>query len=510
MDLLKPSLSSLVRMGVFLAFLTTHALLLHPDAAAQDQEEKLPTLSREYRGVWVASVENIDWPSKPGLSVPEQQKEILDILDKTQELRMNFVVLQIRTSCDAFYESPYEPWSYYLTGEQGKKPEPYYDPLVYWIEESHKRGLELHAWFNPFRAKASGASYQVADSHISKTKPELVKKYGNDKTSYLWLDPGEEEARAHSLRVFLDVVQRYDIDGVHIDDYFYPYPVDQIPFPDGPAWEKYLQGGGKGNRDDWRRESMNAFIEQLYTDIKKTKPHVKFGISPFGIWKPGYPASVAGMSQYDLLYADAKLWLNRGWCDYYTPQLYWSITARQQSFPALLAWWIGENEQSRHIAPGLYTGRIRNPSRGYTVDQLESQIYVARHMPGSHGTIHFSMKSLQRNSEGIADRLKENAYLEPAILPACDWIDSEPPAAPKASLDPSDASRLTVTAGSDESIRKWGIYRKVGDRWNVQIVGATSTTLPVQSGEAKPTKIAVTAFDGGGNESKPTFVEVPM
>ncbi|MFO0943771.1 MAG: family 10 glycosylhydrolase [Pirellulales bacterium] len=293
-----------------------------------------PALAREYRGVWVATVANIDWPSKPGQSSEKQQAEAIAILDAVAAANMNVVVLQVRTSCDALYASELEPWSYFLTGKQGQAPEPFYDPLAFWVEQAHQRGLELHAWFNPFRAKNSGQSYPDCQQHISQTKPLLVKKYGNDKTNYLWLDPGESEAREHSLAVFLDVLRRYDIDGIHIDDYFYPYPVDDIPFPDDPAWNAYQESDGKLARDDWRRDSMNQFIRQLYQQIKRIKPHVKFGISPFGIWKPGYPSSVAGFSQHDKLYADARLWLNEGWCDYYSPQLYWAISARQQSYPA--------------------------------------------------------------------------------------------------------------------------------------------------------------------------------
>ncbi|XZE43347.1 glycoside hydrolase family 10 protein [Pirellulaceae bacterium SH467] len=468
----------------------------------------LPKVEREYRGVWVATVANIDWPSKPGLSTQDQQREAIAILDKVAELRMNVVVLQVRTSCDALYESKLEPWSYFLTGKQGTAPEPYYDPLEFWIHEAHRRGLELHAWFNPFRAKNSGQTYADSAGHISQTKPHLVKRYGNDKTNYLWLDPGEAESREHSLAVFLDVLRRYDVDGIHIDDYFYPYPVDDIPFPDDPAWKTYQSGGGVLARDDWRRDSMNAFIKQLYGEIKKTKPHVKFGISPFGIWKPGYPESVAGFSQHDKLYADARLWLNEGWCDYYTPQLYWSIAANQQSFPALLAWWSQENLQNRHLAPGLYTGRIGDKARPFSAEQIENQVFLSRYMPGSHGSIHFSMKALMGNREGISDRLRENAYSSEALTPECKWIEAKTLDAPVVQVEshPSDGFQVTWKGADPDAVRRWCLSVLHQSAWKTTILGRTENSFHITSEAGRePKAIAIYAINGAGVAGKPAI-----
>jgi uncharacterized lipoprotein YddW (UPF0748 family) len=464
----------------------------------------IPQLAREYRGVWVASVANIDWPSRRDLSTAQQQDEALAILDQIAAMNMNVVVLQIRTSCDALYESSLEPWSVYLTGEQGKPPSPYYDPLEFWIDQAHQRGLELHAWFNPFRARNSGQTYQECSEHISRTQPELVKRYGNETTNYLWLDPGEERSREHSLRVFLDVLERYDVDGIHIDDYFYPYPVDNIPFPDDPAWDKYTSAGGTLDRDDWRRDSMNQFIQRLYGEIKSRKAHVKFGISPFGIWKPGYPPSVAGFSQHDQLYADARLWLNEGWCDYYAPQLYWSISAPQQSFPALLSWWASQNQQERHLVPGLFTSRIGNASRGYSAEQVESQVFVARHMPGSSGVIHFSMKALMENREGISDRLKAGAYSGPALTPACAWIEAELPDAPTITSEATaDGWRIQWNHDRSESIRRWCLVELRGSRWQARVLGGKQRSVQLASPTDNPlTAIAISAVDGLGNESQ--------
>ncbi|AMV33781.1 hypothetical protein VN12_16760 [Pirellula sp. SH-Sr6A] len=497
---------------LLLSFAVLQNMAMPQSAGEGAKLPNLPKVEREYRGVWVATVANIDWPSKPGLSTQEQQREAIEILNKVAELRMNVVVLQVRTSCDALYESKLEPWSYFLTGKQGAAPDPYYDPLEFWIHEAHRRGLELHAWFNPFRAKNSGQTYADSSSHISQTKPQLVKRYGNDKTNYLWLDPGEAESREHSLAVFLDVLRRYDVDGIHIDDYFYPYPVDDIPFPDDPAWNAYQSAGGKLARDDWRRDSMNAFIKQLYGEIKKTKPHVKFGISPFGIWKPGYPESVAGFSQHDKLYADAKLWLNEGWCDYYTPQLYWSITAKQQSFPALLAWWSQENLQNRHLAPGLYTGRIGDKGRPYSPEQIENQVFLSRYMPGSHGAIHFSMKALMGNREGISDRLRENAYSNVALTPECKWIDGQTLEAPMVQIEshPSDGYQVTWKTSNPDAVRQWCVYVLYQSAWRTTIVGGATRDYHVD-GEAgkEPRAIAIAAINGAGFMGTPKIVSLP-
>lgn len=487
------------------ALLVTFGLLKIPLIMANEQRlPPIPAIQREYRGIWVATVANIDWPSKPGLPSDQQQAEAIKILDAAVDAKLNVIVLQVRTSCDALYESQLEPWSYFLSGTQGQPPSPAYDPLSFWIEQAHRRGLELHAWFNPFRAKNTGQSYTDCESHISRTKPQLVKKYGNDKTSYLWLDPGESTAREHSLSVFLDVLQRYDVDGIHIDDYFYPYPVDDLPFPDDPAWQRYTDSGGTSDRDDWRRESMNQFIEQLYQDIKRIKPHVKFGISPFGIWKPGYPASVAGFSQHDKLYADARLWLNEGWCDYYSPQLYWAISAKQQSFPALLRWWAEENKLGRHLAPGIYTSRIGNKTNGYSVDEVVSQTYVARHMPGSHGVVHFSMKSLLENREGLGDKLKSGVYSEIAITPAMNWLDDKPPAAPKLKLELSDTTSILWESGDEQPIARWCLWTLVDGKWDSRLLPGTHKQLDLQAAEKKVQAVAISAIDLFGNESSKT------
>ena len=293
-----------------------------------------PGVAREFRAAWVATVANISWPSKPGLSTEQQQQEAIAQLDFLKAHHFNAVIFQVRPQADALYKSSLEPWSYYLTGIQGKAPAPYYDPLAFWVEAAHERGLELHVWLNPYRAHHV-AGGEVSDSSIVKRRPALMLKL---KQGYWWFDPSLEGTQDHGVAVVMDLVKRYDIDGVHFDDYFYPYPSynGNEDFPDSTSWKKYLADGGKLSRGDWRRESVNTFIHRLYKEIKSEKKHVKFGLSPFGIWRPGYPESVSGFDQYEQLYADARLWLNKGWIDYFSPQLYWPINRPTQSFPVLM------------------------------------------------------------------------------------------------------------------------------------------------------------------------------
>jgi uncharacterized lipoprotein YddW (UPF0748 family) len=366
--MMTPALPALVAPGAVatLLLLFLFVLVLPAAAAASEQQAgstaaplpPLPMPRREFRGVWVATVSNIDWPSRRDLSVEQQKAELLDLLDRAQRLHLNAIILQVRPACDALYASDLEPWSEYLTGQMGKAPEPFYDPLAFAVAEAHRRGLELHAWFNPYRARHAAAAGTIAPGHISRTQPDLVKTYGKS----LWLDPGEPSVQEHTIRVIMDVVRRYDIDGVHLDDYFYPYKERDaqnqvLPFPDEPSWERYLQTGGKLGRSDWRRENVNTLVRRLYRQIKASKPWVKFGISPFGIWRPGFPSQIQGFDAYEELFADARKWLAEGWVDYFTPQLYWRIEQTAQSYPVLLNWWVQQNLQGRHLWPGNFASR---------------------------------------------------------------------------------------------------------------------------------------------------------
>lgn len=387
--------------------------------------------------MWVATVANIDWPSKPGLSTEAQKAELIVLLDRVQALNMNGVVFQVRPMCDALYASPYEPWSEFLTGQDGKAPEPFYDPLQFAVEEAHKRGLKLHAWFNPYRARSASATSVASAKHVSKANPVIVRTYGKQ----LWLDPAMPETREYSLKVMVDVATRYDVDGIHIDDYFYPYAEldaakNKIPFPDSETYAAYRKNGGRKSLDDFRREAVDLFVEELYKRVHAVKPGMEVGISPFGIAKPGSPAQIKGFDQRAELYADAVKWLNNGWCDYFAPQLYWRIEQTPQSFPVLLQSWLGENKKNRNIYPGLYTGR-------YDGNEVAFQVKTTRGYAGAGGTIHFSMKSLLPDEPGsIAQTLLRDVYVEPAAIPAMPWLapaGSMPPPAPAVTFTPEQS-----------------------------------------------------------------------
>jgi uncharacterized lipoprotein YddW (UPF0748 family) len=428
-----------------------------------------PQAPREFRALWVATVANIDWPSKPGLSVAQQQQEMLAILDRARALRFNAIILQVRPSADAMYASSLEPWSEYLTGIQGKPPEPFYDPLQAWIQAAHERGLELHAWLNPYRARHHRAKSPDAPNHIHRTQPDVVRKYGD----YLWLDPGEPRAAEHTLAVFADVLRRYDIDGIHIDDYFYPYPVANLDFPDEPAWRRYRAAGGTLSRGDWRRQNVNQMVQRIHALVRQTKPHVKFGISPFGIWKSGVPQGITGLDQYEKLYADARLWLSQGWLDYCSPQLYWRIEQTQQAFPVLLDWWIAQNAQRRHLWPGLYTSRIADGEQNWPAGEIIRQIELTRQRAGSTGHVHFSARAIMENRDGIADALAR-AYATPALVPASPWLDATPPGAPTVQLMRASANSVYATwsPAPGKPVRWWTVWLGSGGRWELRIYPA--------------------------------------
>ena len=459
---------------------------------------------REFRAAWVATVANINWPSKPGLSTDQQQKEAIELLDFLKEHNYNAVILQVRPQADALYESALEPWSYFLTGTQGKAPSPYYDPLSFWVEAAHNRGLELHVWLNPYRAHhVSGGP--VTESSVVKKKPEMMVYL---KEGYWWFDPSMKETQDHGVNVVMDIVKRYDIDGVHFDDYFYPYPSYNggVDFPDSVSRKKYIAGGGTLSIGDWRRESVNTFIHRLYIEIKKEKKNVKFGLSPFGMWRPGYPESISGFDQYEELYADARLWLNKGWIDYFSPQLYWPIGRQKQSFPVLLGWWSGENKFNRHLWPGISVGRDTSIR---TVTETLNQIMTTRGMlPNSSGVIHWSISSVTRNPS-MAKMLIESPYAAQALVPSSPWLDNHLPEAPSVTADQNgDSVTIKWNHRNVKDVFRWVVYYEYGSSRGYKIMnrGDMSLKLAPQDGKSKLTSVAVTAVSRSSNESNRTEV----
>ncbi len=460
--------------------------------------------AREFRAAWVATVANIDWPSKPGLSTARQQAELTKILDQAQALNLNALVFQVRPSCDAFYISDLEPWSEWLTGRQGLPPKPLWDPLKFAIEGAHARGIELHAWFNPYRARHKSSKTARARNHVTRTAPAEVVTYKGQK----WLDPGNPKARARSLAVIFDVVQRYDVDGIHIDDYFYPYPEQKAPFHDSASYTQYQLSGGKLRRDDWRRHSVNLFVEEAYEGIHSRKSWVRFGISPFGIARPGLPKGIAaGIDQYAELYADVQKWMREGWCDYLSPQLYWPDSQTKQSYSTLLDWWVTQNPHKRHIWPGNYTSRL-GQKKPWQTQEITKQIRITRATEGATGNVHFSMRALSKDMRGIKSVLSNGPYKTPALPPASSWLDNKAPTPPAVDDVRVTDSGIEVRWDTVADAWLWSVYVRKHGRWRLdQILPATSRGLLITGEEFRKlniTAIAIAAVDRCGNESKAT------
>lgn len=387
---------------------------------------------REFRAVWVATVNNIDWPSKQGLTTEQQKMEVIKLLDTHEKNGMNAIIFQVRPAADGFYKSDLEPWSKYLGGKQGLAPEPFYDPLKFWIEECQKRNMEFHAWLNPFRI-AQNANEQLSSNHIAFKHPEWVVNYGDK----LYFDPGIPEAREFVIKVVNDIVSRYDIDAIHFDDYFYPYPLKE-DFPDQMSFSKYGGSYALNRKADWRRENVDNLIYALSVNIKKTKPWVKFGISPFGVWRnlsddPNGSNTKAGTTNYDHLYADIVKWQKNGWIDYCLPQLYWQIGHPTVDYELLANWWAKNTFQR-----GMYIGHAlyKLESNATIADwkdpnQLIKQIQITRQIPQISGSAFYSSKHFNRDLFGFDKILSENVYNTKALIPQMGWIDNKIPLTPK-------------------------------------------------------------------------------
>ena len=459
----------------------------------------------EFRAAWIATVANINWPSRSGLPTAQQQSEAIKLLDFLANHNYNAVIFQVRPQADALYQSDIESWSYYITGQQGKAPQPFYDPLTFWINEAHKRGMELHVWLNPYRAYHTTGG-EISEASVVKKNPEMVVKLQN---GMYWMDPARKDVQDRTATVVEDLVKRYDVDGIHFDDYFYPYDSYNggKDFPDDLSWNAYKTEGGKLSRGDWRRKNVDDFIERVAKLVKKEKDFVKFGISPFGIWRPGYPQSIAGYDQYEKLYADAKKWLNEGWVDYLTPQLYWKTDQTPQSFPVLLNWWEEENTKNRHVWPGINAGLIEE--EGYE-NELFNQILITRGMLAKDpGAVLWNLKALMDNKEA-EKALAENYFRKPALVPPSPWMDNKAPKSPEilTNLD-GNTLRISWEHPDENDVFRWVLYFQYeGSKWDFKILNndqlsELKTTLSYLVGEKKVklSKIGITAVDRTGNQS---------
>ena len=370
--------------------------------------------------MWIATVDNIDWPTKGDYNSNSQKASFIKMLDMHQRNGINALVVQIRPCTDAFYPSSYEPWSQWLTGIQGQPPSPYYDPLAFMISETHKRGMVFHAWLNPYRAEFNLTNPSLSATHITKVHPEWFLVYGDKR----YFDPGNKEAQQYVTQVVSDVVSRYDVDAIHFDDYFYPYRIPGKEFPDEATFRKY---GAGLTKDDWRRSNTDSIISKLSATIKKENKKCQFGISPFGVWRNQDKDPIDGsrtigaQTNYDDLYANILLWLKKGWIDYVAPQLYWEFGHRIAPYEVLLSWW-SNHTYGKHCYVGMGIYRANSNPAWKELSQLPRQIVAMRNTPNMKGMIFFSSKTFERNPNGWSDSLRLNYFKVPVKVPEMNWL----------------------------------------------------------------------------------------
>lgn len=402
-----------------LAFFSLLFLFFHQTTIAQDAR-----LKREFRGVWVATVVNIDYPPKANKNTGVQKYEYINMLEDFKKMGINAVIFQVRPSADAFYKSSYEPWSEYLTGTQGLAPKPEgYDPLEFMIEEAHARGMEFHAWLNPYRATFNLDTTSLAYKHVFNKHRDWLVKYGKR----YYFKPHRHEVRDHITNVIGEIVQKYDVDAIHFDDYFYPYKIQGLSYPDSLDFE--MTKGVMNNIEDWRRQNVDLLIQQVSEKIKSIKPFVQFGISPFGVWRnkavdPVFGSNTrAGQTCYDDLYADVLKWMRNEWIDYIVPQLYWHIGFSIADHETLIDWW-AKNAFGRNLYIGHAAYKVGDPK---TIDWLDpseipDQIRLNRVVYNSQGSVYFSAKSVRNNPLNLADSLAQ-MYQQKVLHPEMKFLN---------------------------------------------------------------------------------------
>ncbi|MCM3239781.1 family 10 glycosylhydrolase [Heyndrickxia oleronia] len=504
----------MMKKSGFALVATILLVALFPSKSIEAKEVISP--KREFRAVWIATVNNIDWPSKKGLSIKKQKEEYMKLLNDVKDMGMNAVIVQIKPTADAFYPSNYGPWSEYLTGTQGKNPG--YNPLEFMIQEAHKRNLEFHAWFNPYRISMNHKDIKkLSKDHPARKHPDWVLSYGKQ----LYYDPGIPEVQDFIVDGIMEVVKNYDIDGVHMDDYFYPYKIAGVEFPDNRSYKSY---GSKqfANKGDWRRDNVNKLVAKINTSIKNEKSYVKFGISPFGVWRniaddPSGSNTKAGQTNYDDLYADTRQWIQNGSLDYINPQIYWSIGYKPASFDVLNAWWRKEIAgKPIHLYIGQAAYKINNNTDPAWSNSQEysKQINLMRNYKDIHGSVHFSLKNLIRNPLGIKNRLMNDLYKSPALIPAMPWLDDTAPKMPKLrnGVHQRSGVQLTVEDQKGNDTAYYAVYRFDGkqkgsinsSKYLLMTVRKTSEIQVILDKTAKLNKTytyVVTALDRLHNES---------
>ena len=525
-------------------FVFVVCLALVSVTARASAQPVVPRLAREFRAAWISPTEGGDWPSRPGLSVEEQKAELSEVLDRAKADGLNAVLLHVRTAGDALYPSRDAPWSRYLVGRDPVSLGEYagYDPLALAVAEAHARGLQLHVWFNPFRAMPPDDLGRPVAGHVTRTHPKWIRQYGKS----TWIDPGIPAARRAVLDCIMDVVDRYDVDGVHLDDYFYPYLEEgtirrtvkhgkrrlritrrvTLPFPDNASWRRYGVARRWTDRGAWRRANVDDFVRTLYREVKSRKRWVLVGISPFGIWRPGHPQGITGLDAYSETFADARRWLREGWVDYLAPQLYWPLDNYEQRFTRLDAWWRSENVLARHVWPGLFTMRVGSRNDPWAPEEIAREVEALRSArqgtSESLGHVHFRLRTfgehLHGDSATFGDALRVAEYGEPALPPASTWLGAAAPAMPLLAppsegtvqqgsaiddaVHPSSLTRAIVVASPGGAVAvRWWLVQTLGtdERWRARLLPATDGPLALTPTDTLGMAwIAVTAISRTG------------
>lgn len=506
-----------MRTSILLPALILFGMLPVTEAGAQ------PLPKQEFRGAWIATVINLDWPPFRGQQPAQQMAALESMIEELHQTGINAIFFQIRSESDAMYDSPIEPWSYWLTGQQGRPPNPLYDPLEFAVQEAHRRGMELHAWFNPFRVERAVGNYTLDTTHVAVRHPEWTIVMNS---SIRILNPGIPDARQYVIDVIVDVVKRYDIDGVHFDDYFYPYPPNQIGLQDVETYNTY--GGGFSNIADWRRDNINTFVREVHEQISAVEPDIKYGISPFGIWKNGVPSGIVGLDAYFVIYADAVAWMENDWIDYLVPQLYWPFGGGQD-YAKLAPWWLSVSN-GRHVYPGHGLYRSDAATFGgtlFSASEIPSQVRFNRSndIPGS---VFFRAKNITLyQSKGFADSLTTDLYRYPAITPSFPWADQFPPGVPEnvvstwiGDTDVEIAWDIPFPQEFQPESKRFAVYRvrsasapdlasAMQDPANLLAITGEAKVVDAPGIASEPYHYFVTAVSGNSVESGPSdFVTV--